>query len=91
MPIHWTTQHTLAQGRWLGKIKGRERAFSLYEGAVPGNLSARITNQVLLVSRRGYRLRAAGRVKQFEDFSLGKENDILLSAELLKLKNYITR
>jgi len=43
---------------------------------------------VLLLSRRGgYRLGAAGRVKQFEEFSLGEENNVSFSVELLKLKN----
>lgn len=84
MPIYWAMQHTLAQGRWLGKIRGRRRPFSLL---LLGSLSARITNQVLLLLRKGYRPGAVGRVKQFEEFSLAKESNILLSVELLKLKN----
>lgn len=71
MPIYQVMQHTLALGRWLGRIRGET---ILYKGAVTVCLAARITSQVLLLSqRREYRAGAAGRVKQFEEFYLGKK------------------
>lgn len=76
MPIYRVMQHTLALGRWLGRIRGET---ILYKGAVTVCLAARITSQVLLLSQgREYRAVAAGRVKQFEEFYLGKKKKKVL-------------